>query len=384
MQRRQLHVITPGDHFSPSTGSALPTVVHGLAGATPPGGVRPAVVVARGTYPDRYASADVIEYDAVPHGRFDRYLDAGLSRLGAPRAAVRREFAATVADQSSWEPSVILGHNAPQLVPAIDAERHAAVLYAHNDVLRTYSRREAGRVLERADAIISVSHSLAGQLAESLPDALHERLHVVHNGVDTDVFHPRADGERGERLRVAFVGRVIRDKGPDVLLDALTLLDRADIGVTIIGGAGFAVDAPLTPYEQSLRRLGAPLGDRFATVPFAARGETARLLRDVDVLVVPSRWRDPFALTVLEGMASGAAVVASDIGGIPEAAGGAGILVPPDDARALADAIAALADDESLRRRTALAGLEHARASTWAVARAALDDALLHALEGRS
>lgn len=53
------------------------------------------------------------------------------------------------------------------------------------------------------------------------------------------------------------------------------------------------------------------------------------VLRTADVVVVPSRWAEPFALTALEGMAAGAAVVASDIGGIPEAVGTAGILVPP-------------------------------------------------------
>ena len=58
---RQVHVITPGDHFSPSTGSAIPTVVDGLCRFRPDGVPRPAVAVARGTYPDRYDSADIIE-----------------------------------------------------------------------------------------------------------------------------------------------------------------------------------------------------------------------------------------------------------------------------------------------------------------------------------
>ena len=73
--RRLVHVITPGDHFSPSTGSATVTVVNGLSAATPPNRPRPAVVVATGTYADRYDSADVIEYEAKSTRRSDRYVD---------------------------------------------------------------------------------------------------------------------------------------------------------------------------------------------------------------------------------------------------------------------------------------------------------------------
>src|SRR5690606_35418111 len=60
--RRLVHVITPGDHFSPRTGSAVPTVVDGLSRHARPDRPRPAVVVAAGTYPDRYDSAEVLEY----------------------------------------------------------------------------------------------------------------------------------------------------------------------------------------------------------------------------------------------------------------------------------------------------------------------------------
>ncbi|GAB3800245.1 hypothetical protein GCM10028798_14470 [Humibacter antri] len=379
MGDRYVHVITPGDHFSPATGSAIPTVVDGLSAASA-GGASSSVVVARGTFANRYPSAEVIEYAPVRRRRFDRYLDAGFSRVLVPRRRARREWAATVSIQGTWAPSVVFAHNGPQLIPSVDARRHAPVLYAHNNVLRTYSRRESGRVLAQAELIVCVSSFLMVELAASLPPALQQRIEVVHNGVDTERFHPRSDPERGDRLRVAFVGRVIRDKGPDVLLEALRLLDRADIVGTIIGASGFSNDAPLSSYERSLRELAAPLGQRATMTPFLSRAGTAELLREFDVVVVPSRWREPYALTVLEAMASGAAVIASDIGGIPEAAGPAGMLVPPGDANALAGAIASLADDESLRRRVAAAGLAHARAQTWSTARAELDAALRRTL----
>ncbi|MNW56723.1 D-inositol-3-phosphate glycosyltransferase [compost metagenome] len=75
-------------------------------------------------------------------------------------------------------------------------------------------------------------------------------------------------------------------------------------------------------------------------------------------------------------MAAGAAVVASDIGGIPEAVGPAGILVAPDDVRALSQALAALADDDSLLARSKSAGAARAHDMDWSRARTRLDAAL--------
>lgn len=384
-----LHVITPGDHFSPSTGSAIPTVVHGLSAATPPGRPRSRVAVATGTYPDRYPSADVVEYRQRPPHRLDRYADAVAARAGLPRRGARRVLSATLTDQRDWPPSVVLAHNMPQLVDLVDTDRHAAVLYAHNELFRTYSPREAGRALSRVGAVVCVSDFLAGRTADRLPPALRERLVVVHNGVDTALFHPDVEagpggagrrtaelparGDRDDRLHVVFVGRTVREKGPDLLVDALVRLGRPDIRATVVGAFGFAPDGPLTDYERDLRRAAAPLGHAVTWLPFQGRQEVARLLRGADVVVVPSRWPEPFALVALEGMASGAATVAARTGGIPEAVGDAGLLVPPGDPVALAEALDGLADDRSLLARLRTAARAHAVAHDWSVARRTLD-----------
>ncbi len=371
------HVITPGDHFSPRTGSAIPTVVHGLATAGLAAGARTHVVVARGTYPDRYDSATVLEYDERPSRRGDRYLDAASSRLGLGRPRARRRYAATVAAQASWEPSVVLAHNAPQLVAEVDAARHTPVLYAHNELLRTYSPREATRVLGRAGAVVCVSGYVAERTADRLPPRLRDRVRVVHNGVDTALFRP-GDAARaaGEPLRVVFVGRTVPEKGPDVLVDALLRLRRSDVVTTVVGTPHFAPGAPLTRYERDLRAAARPLGDAVRWLPFQPRNEVASLMRAADVVVVPSRWAEPFALTVLEGMASGAAVVAARTGGIPEAAGDAGVLVPPGSADALAAALEGLADDSTFLAATRERCLRHARAHDWRAARRRLDTVL--------
>ena len=372
----EVHVLTPGDHFSPRTGSAIPTVVDGLCAALPAGTTpRPRVAVADGTYPDRYASADAIGYPLAPGRRLDRYVDAAAGRLGLPRPGVRRTLRPTLAGQDAWAPGVVLAHNAPQLVPLVH-DRHAAVLYAHNLLLRTYSEREATRVLGRAAAIVCVSGALAEQTAEHLPPALRDRLRVVPNGVDTARFAPRADPARGERLRVVFVGRMIPDKGADVLLDAVARLDRDDVELTLVGSQNFDAGATPSPFERDLRSRAAALGDRVRLLPFTPRAEVAEVYRQADVVVVPSRWAEPFALTVMEGMASGVPVVASAVGGIPEVMGDASVLVRPDDPAELAAALEALADDEALRRRIGAACRTWALAHDWTWSRSRLDAVL--------
>ena len=373
--RRLIHVITPGDHFSPSTGSATVSVVHGLSLATPSGRPRPAVVVAEGTYPDRYPSAEVIEYRQRSTRGSDRYVDLVGSRLGTGRRRARARYAAALPDQDSWDPAFVIGHNAVQLMAAVDARRHVPVLYAHNDLLRSYSRRESGRALASASAIIAVSDYLADRLRSALPEALRDRVETVGNGVDAAAFQAPLRESRG-RLEIVLVGRMVPEKGVDVLLEALVRLDRADIHTTIIGSEGFDPASVLSDYQRMLRRTAAGLGDAVDFLPFQPRARIAQLLSSADVVVVPSRWPEPFALTVLEGMAAGAAVVASDVGGIPEAAGGAGLLIAPGDADLLAQALACLADDEPLLHDMQRASRERALQRDWGVVARELDAVL--------
>ena len=373
--RRLIHVITPGDHYSPSTGSATVSVVHGLSAATPADCPRPAVVVAKGTYPDRYDSAEVIEFSQRSTRRSDRYFDVVRSKVGASRSRAQDRYRAAVLDQGSWEPAFVIGHNAVQLIPSIDSDRHVPVLYAHNDLLRSYSRREAAATLGNAASIVAVSSYLADRLRSSLPIGLRDRVDVVANGVDVAAFDAPPRSSRGI-LQVAFLGRMVPDKGADVLVDALARLDRADITATIIGSEGFDPRAAPSAFERAVRQASAPLGSRIRFLPFQTRPRVAQLLAQADVVVVPSRWPEPFALTVLEGMASGAAVIASDIGGIPEACGDAGILVPPGDVDALAQALADLAGDENELRRRQSAARERARLRDWTVVAGELQVAL--------
>lgn len=368
-----IHAITPGDHFSPRTGSAIPTVVHGLAAAASrdPDPVRHAVVLDRATMTPRYGSAEIIEYDRARWlTRADRALDLVRGRIGLPRRGAEGFYAPLVEAVRERPPAFVLAHNAPVIPWMLRDSEHRVVLYAHNDLLRTYSRAEARRKLATVAAIVCVGDELAERTRAALPARLAERVRVVRNGIDTERFRP-GPSPRGPQLaaggplRAMFVGRVIPEKGPDVLIRAAGLLPSGAVDVVIVGSHGFARDAPLSPYEQELRVIAAQSGVPVRFEPFVDRDRLPELLREADVLIVPSTWNEPGALAAGEGMASGLPVVASRVGGLPGIVGDAGILVPPNDPEALAVALRTLIDDPFERARRAEASRARAVARDW-------------------
>ncbi len=376
-----IHAITPGDHFSPRTGSAIPTVVHGLAGASGRDDRLPRythqVLLGANTYLPRYDSAEALEFaEAPPPTIRERVTDAALARVGVPRRAASRYFRPQAAALSELEPSVVLAHNAPALPRLLAESQHRVVLYAHNDILRTMSLGEAERSLDGVAAIVCVSRFLAVQTRSRLPRTLAQRVHAVGNGVDCSQFTPRNEGTGNERLRVLFVGRMIPQKGPDILLSAAATLERDDIEFVLVGSRGFDRNAALSSYENRLRHLARRCRAPVSFEPFVPRDELPALLRRADIMVVPSRWHEPSGLTIGEGLASGLPIIAHRVGGIPEVVGSAGMLVTGNEPQALAKAITHLADDPDLRSRMALAARRHAEAHDWAWAWSQLRDVL--------
>lgn len=379
-ERRVVHVITPGDHFSPRTGSAIPTVVDGIARAAERAGAgRQAIVLDESTYRPRYGSADLVEYTGVAGpSRLERYTDALRGRAGLPRAGVARYFTPACAALRDVPPSIVLAHNAPIVPWLLRDSPHTTLLYAHNDLLRSYSKSETERMLAHAAAVVCVSESLAERTRDRLPRSLVERVHVVGNGVDTEQFSPGPAPARPEPSarpdptappdppRVMFVGRVIPDKGPDVLLRAAAALDGNEAEIVIVGRPGFAPDAPLTDYERSLRSLAAECRCAVRFQTFVPRVDLPDLLRSSDILVVPSRWPDPAPLTVGEALATGRPTIASRIGGIPELLGDAGILVEPDSPSEMTRALHSVLGDEGLAARLRASARARAESHDWA------------------
>ena len=194
-----------------------------------------------------------------------------------------------------------------------------------------------------SDGIIAVSeHSRRNLVDDSGMDP--SRITVIHPGIDIDEF---AEGEHhrasAQRFVIGAVGRLLPDKGHGILLRALARLKHLDWECRIAG---------VGPLRLELERAAGEEGiaDRIHFLGFES--DMARAMSPMDLLVMPSLYEN-LPVTIMEAFAEKTPVIASDVGGIPELVshGTTGVLVPPNDPVALAQAIehAILHKDEGAR-----------------------------------
>jgi glycosyltransferase involved in cell wall biosynthesis len=214
-----------------------------------------------------------------------------------------------------------------------------------------------GWKLRRAARVFTVSDFGARFLRARLPPEDAGRVTTVHVGIPIDLFHPEAP-PAAEPLALLCVARFQEKKGLDTLVDACALLRERglEFRLRIFG------DGPLhEAIAAQVRRLG--LEDVVLLPGPAPQEEIARQMRASHLFVMPCRRdrtgdMDGIPTVFMEAMASGRPVVSCAVSGIPELVrhGETGVLVPPDDPQALAEAVLALAHDPEARRRLAAAG----------------------------
>ncbi|HEY0638665.1 MAG TPA: glycogen synthase [Pseudonocardiaceae bacterium] len=175
---------------------------------------------------------------------------------------------------------------------------------------------------EHADAVIAVSEGMRADVLDCYPALDPARVHVVRNGIDSTAYHPVPDRDALPRLGidpdqpiVAFVGRITRQKGLGHLVAAAHHVDP-DAQIVLCAGQ------PDTPeIAEETRAAVAELAAARRGVSWLQRmlapGELRQLLSAATVFVCPSVY-EPLGIVNLEAMACGTAVVASDVGGIPE------------------------------------------------------------------
>jgi glycosyltransferase involved in cell wall biosynthesis len=215
-----------------------------------------------------------------------------------------------------------------------------------------------GRLLLLVNSLMSPLSSRIAVVSEAVLDEVARRdwisrrkVAMVRNGIEV----PRRSSAAGGRLRrrlgippgdavFLMLGRLHREKGPDVLIDALRLLAarRTRGWRVLVVGAG--------PEEGPLRARVREQGLQKRVFVAGARRYVAPWLEAADALVLPSR-EEGLPVSALEAMARGRPVVATRVGGTAEAVvdGESGLLVPPESPAALADAMACLIREPALR-----------------------------------
>jgi glycosyltransferase involved in cell wall biosynthesis len=220
-----------------------------------------------------------------------------------------------------------------------------------------------------ATTVIANSRYTADWVRASAPRA---RPRVVYNALDLERWNPAridrsavraslgAAGDRG--LLLGVVAQLTPWKGQDTAIEALKLLrdDGVDAQLLLIGSIRFRDPATRFDNEAYVRRLrelvsGAQLEDRVCWL--GEREDVPDLIGALDVLLLPS-WQEPFGRALMEAMAMGVPVIATEVGGPPELIenGLEGILLPPRVPSAWARAIGTLAGDPTLRAKMGGAG----------------------------
>jgi glycosyltransferase involved in cell wall biosynthesis len=369
-----VHVPTPGDHYSPATGSAVITVVYELARQHAQRGGTTRIVVGRGTtdgYP-AYAVGELAEVNfGAPPGKLAKLLDVAAGRAGISRPFASRRYGPVAEAVSGEFAGPLLIHNAAGPVRGLRRRFPQArlCLYVHNELFSRFSRREAGAAVGAADRVVCCSQFVADRLQEKL-GRRELKVRAVLNGVDVERFRPRDQGEgpaeAGDPV-VLFVGRVLPEKGVDLLLKAARLLAGRGLRfrVRIVGSSNFNPVDPLTAYERELRELAAAVGRPVEFVPSVDRAAVVSEYWKADVFCAPSNWDEPFGLTVAEAMACGLPVVASRRGGIPEFGCDALSYFDPPDVEGLAARLEELLASEALRRERGARARANAEKISW-------------------
>lgn len=259
------------------------------------------------------------------------------------------------------------------LLARLAAARHRCrlVVTVHCSVAHTvtgtspralFLRRVGGAVeswvLRRADAVVVLAQRTADLLAAD--GVRSDRLHVVPSGFEPEAF----DGTGRDafphlgRPRVGYVGRLVPAKRPDLLVEAFSAV--SDAAFLVVVGDG--------PWRHRVERLASEQlsADRVHLQGFVEHDEVPAVLASLDLLVLPSAYEE-LGSVLVEAMAAGVTVVASRVGGIPEVVleGETGLLVPPGDVHALADALERLVADPELRARLGAAARQRATAYSW-------------------
>lgn len=209
------------------------------------------------------------------------------------------------------------------------------------------------RVYRRFDAVVAVSRLLGEELAgDGIPG---DRIHVLPNAWG-ETSYPLDRGEAraqigvpGGTFHIGWVGRVSREKGPDVLVDAVSHLTDLPCKVSILGDGQERTRLEMTAAERGL-------SDRIVwhgIVPDAGRYFPA-----FDVFVLSSR-TEGTPIVLFEAMAAGVPIVATRVGGVPDVVSPAeALLVEPEDPAALAVAVRAIHDDPDAAAKRASAARE--------------------------
>jgi phosphatidylinositol alpha-mannosyltransferase len=272
---------------------------------------------------------------------------------------LRRLFAAWRPDvvhvHEPFTPSTSMWATIASPVPVV------ATFHAFLDRSRAYERAAPAlrRIASRIARSVAVSQAAAGFLRRALPAV---RPDVIPNGLDVAAFASAPPVPLPEGRRIGWVHRLDPQKGFAVALEALSdVVDAVPDARLVVAGDG--------PDRRLVSGLDASVRERVTLLGAVPHERVAGILRACEVAIAPATGQESFGYTLVEAMATGAPVVATDIPGYREVVRDRidGLLVPPQDASALAASIVEVLGDPAFAADLSEAGRARAATFDWSV-----------------
>ena len=302
-----------------------------------------------------------------------------LSMLRAQDGRQRKELARLIEWMRDFRPDVVQVANSMLLGIGVEIKRNLGVpivcgltgedifLDELPEPYRSDVAAEMRRRARRTDALIATSRYYADAMREFL-ELPEDRIHVVHLGINLASIgiepHRR---DAGGPLTLGYMARICPEKGLHILLEAFREVARRRPELPLgVRAAGYVGGRDRDYFEAQRRRVEDwGLADRVELLGEVDLEGKRRLLLDSDIVSVPTTYREPKGLFVLEALAHGVPVVQPAHGAFPELLEltGGGLLVEPDSVPALADGLLELLEDGARRQELGRRGREAVRAS---------------------
>ncbi len=367
-----LYINHSDETFTPTQSGAIATHIFECCRVARAGGDEP-LVISKNCAAAPYEGVRTILIDHAPPSQnpiIHKILRAE-RKLTGWRHVGQRNYAMKVARairEANLEEEAMILHNDPEMAVFLRDKFPDAFIvhHFHNqiDAAPAFRRR-----LRRAANVITSVSDFTSRWIEACYGLARNEVRTIYNGVDIERFTPAQ--ETADALPVInFVGRTGIEKAPDLLLKAAARLagkKSAAFSVQILGSNHwhkFEADE----YQGQLQELCADLERAGVSVRRPGHIPRAALpdeLRRAHINVVPSRWDEPFALTIVEGMACGLATVVSNTGGAPEVVGDSGFLFERDSVEGLAAHLERLLSDEDMLAYYSLRARARAEQFTW-------------------
>jgi glycosyltransferase involved in cell wall biosynthesis len=292
-----------------------------------------------------------------------------VSMVGRPGDPHRALYETGTFEMQRFRPDIVHAEEEPDSLAALQiafarrllAPQAKLLIYTWQNIdrpKRWYVRTVIRATLDASDCVMCANYEAADILERQGYRKPTPILPAI--GVDTRTFVPGPTKANEHSLTIGYLGRLVPEKGVDVLIEAVRRVAHSKepapgIRLLIIGDG---------PHRPALEAQAASLGDHVQFMPPVPPSQVAQAMHRLDALILPSRttpvWKEQFGRVLVEAMACRVPVIGSDSGAIPEVLGEAGLVFSEGDVAALADCLHRLIESPGLRRELAERGYERA------------------------